>query len=144
MIARRKRKTASLREALRTNLVVTRAQRELSQAALAKAAGVSRQVVSDVERGVANVTFDTIERLAKALRVTPFVLVEPLRDNNEAGDDELAERLASHEFVSAKALDRALKEVAKTRKGIPRRQAAAVEGRTPSGSRKGRRQKRVA
>jgi len=45
----RKRKAASLREALKVNLVVTRAQREFSQAALAKAAGVSRQVVSDAE-----------------------------------------------------------------------------------------------
>jgi transcriptional regulator with XRE-family HTH domain len=140
----RKRKAASLREALKVNLVVTRAQRELTQAALAKAAGVSRQVVSDAERGVANVTFDTIERLAKALRVTPFLLVEPLRANNEVGDDELARRLASDEFVSAEALDRALKEVVKSAKRVPRGRAAPVEDRTSSASRKGRRQKRVA
>jgi len=140
----RKRKAASLREALKVNLVVTRAQREFSQAALAKAAGVSRQVVSDAERGAANLTFDTIERLAKALRVTPFLLVEPLSEHREASDKELTERLASNEFVSAEALDRALKEVAKSGQIRARREGASLEARASSGRRKTRRQKRVA
>lgn len=140
----RKRKAASLREALKVNLVVTRAQRELSQAALAKAAGLSRQIVSDAERGVANVTFDTIERLAKALRVTPFVLVEPLDENHVATDDELAKRLASNEFISVEALERALKEVAKSGRRSSAPQGGTLEGRTSSRRRKVRRQKRVA
>ena len=47
----------------------------LSQEKLAAASGLSASLIYDIERGVANPTADTIERVAKGLGTTPLFLV---------------------------------------------------------------------
>ena len=49
----------------------------VSQEGLAELAGFHRTYVSQVERGVANITLDNIEKLAYALNVKPAALLEP-------------------------------------------------------------------
>ena len=57
-------------------LLLARKGRELSQAALAKKAGVARITVNRIEKDHPDsVTFDTINRLAKALGVDTDTLV---------------------------------------------------------------------
>ena len=58
------RKVADLRRSL-----------ELTQADLAKAAGIRRALVIEVERGIANPTLDSIIRIAIALDVDPAELL---------------------------------------------------------------------
>lgn len=99
----------SLAQALMVNLVVSRAQKGLSQQELADAAGVSRVLISQIERGLANFTVDTLERLSTALEVDPRELLEPV-DYSVASDDEIARRLASGEWVGARALLAAIDE----------------------------------
>lgn len=50
----------------------------LSQEELAFEAGIHRTYISGVERGVRNITVTVAARLAKALRVLPHQLLEPL------------------------------------------------------------------
>ena len=54
----------------------------VSQEDLAEIAGFHRTYVSQVERGVANITLDNIEKLAQALKVTPAALLKPSRPQN--------------------------------------------------------------
>lgn len=57
---------------LRLNLKEWRALRRLTQAQLATKAGVTQPTISDIETGVSKgVTFDVLERLARALEVHP-------------------------------------------------------------------------
>jgi transcriptional regulator with XRE-family HTH domain len=57
---------------LRLNLKEWRTLRGLTQAELAKKAGVTQPTISDIETGVSkSVTFDVLERLARALDVHP-------------------------------------------------------------------------
>jgi transcriptional regulator with XRE-family HTH domain len=58
------------REALRFNVLFRRAQKRLSQAALAERAGVSRTILSAIENGEGNVTLDSIEKLAETLDIS--------------------------------------------------------------------------
>lgn len=53
-----------------------RADRGLSQEALAEAAGVHRTYIGMLERGEKNVTIYNIERIARALSVDAFVLLK--------------------------------------------------------------------
>lgn len=53
-----------------------RAEREMSQADLAKASGVSREYIARLELGQQDPTLSTMRKLAKALRVTVGKLVE--------------------------------------------------------------------
>ena len=70
----------TLSEIVSTNLKKTRLQRSLSQEALAARAGLSVSFISMLERGQRSPPLDTLERLAKALRVTPVQLLgEPAR-----------------------------------------------------------------
>ena len=62
---------AALGEAVR----LARVEAGLSQEALVDAAGVHITVLGDVERGVGNPNYETLLRLARALGVTPGVLV---------------------------------------------------------------------
>jgi len=57
----------------------------LSQEALADRAGLHRTYVSDVERGSRNISLDTIERLAGALRISVSTLFK--RAGNGGGQD---------------------------------------------------------
>ncbi len=53
-----------------------RIQRNLSQEALAVKAGLPPNYLSLLERGGANVSVDSIEKLSKVLRVKPFELLK--------------------------------------------------------------------
>lgn len=54
----------------------TRAQRKLSQGAVAQKAGVSVSYVSMIERGQRTPPLETLEALAKALSVGPLYLLQ--------------------------------------------------------------------
>ncbi|WP_292532503.1 helix-turn-helix transcriptional regulator [Methylocystis sp.] len=52
-----------------------RAERGLSQEALAHEAGMNRTYLSAVERAERNVSIDNIDRIAKGLDVEPWILL---------------------------------------------------------------------
>lgn len=56
-----------------------RAERDLSQEELARRAGLHRTAISFIERAERSSTLETIERLARALRVEPADLMPTLR-----------------------------------------------------------------
>jgi transcriptional regulator with XRE-family HTH domain len=58
------------------NLRRTRTARKLTQGTLAKATGVSVSYISMLERGQRSPPLETMEALAKALRVSPLSLLE--------------------------------------------------------------------
>lgn len=65
-----------LRETLARNIRLLRAQKGMSQETLAFDSGINRTYVSDVERGVRNVSIDNVSRLAKALDVPAWQLLK--------------------------------------------------------------------
>jgi transcriptional regulator with XRE-family HTH domain len=69
-------KTVSARARLATNLRRLRAERGLSQEALAGAAGLHRNYLGGIERCERNVSIDNIEKLARALAVPASALLE--------------------------------------------------------------------
>jgi transcriptional regulator with XRE-family HTH domain len=96
-------------EALRINLVVLRAQKGLSQAALARRTGVSRAIISELEQGRGDVRLTTLARLACGLDSTVNDLLEPWRPRL-ATHEELSRRARDDEFVDADAFLDALDE----------------------------------
>jgi len=108
----------SSRQLLSGNLIFERARAGLSQSGLAEAAGLSRQTISEIERGATNPSLEIIDRIAAALQIS----IDRLFARHQSGlvdDEELARRRASgrEETVSAfEALD-AMEEAA----GRPRR-----------------------
>lgn len=69
-----------LRDILARNIRLLRAQKAMSQESLAFESGVNRTYVSDVERGVRNVSIDNVSRLAKALGVPAWQLLKDKRE----------------------------------------------------------------
>lgn len=67
----------TLRQIFAWNLRRVRAERELSQEALADLAGIDRTYVSALERQVYSASLDTIEKLADVLSVKPHELLKP-------------------------------------------------------------------
>lgn len=65
----------ALRDILAVNLRRIRAEKELSQEALADLCQIDRTYISGVERGLRNLSIDNLERLAAALRVEPWQLI---------------------------------------------------------------------
>ena len=59
-----------------TNVRKYRAEKGLSQEALADLAGLHRTYISAVERERRNISIDNIENIATALDVEPFVLLQ--------------------------------------------------------------------
>ena len=92
------------REVLSGNLIVERARARLSQAALADAAGITRQTISDIERGATNATLDILDRIVDALGISiDRLFVLPFE--GVADDDELLRRRASGREDSVDASD---------------------------------------
>jgi transcriptional regulator with XRE-family HTH domain len=89
-------------EVLRINLLVLRAQKGLSQAALARRAGVSRAIISELEQGRGDVRLTTLARLARALDSVVRDLLEPWRPQR-ATEEELSRRARDDEFIEADA-----------------------------------------
>jgi transcriptional regulator with XRE-family HTH domain len=68
-------------EALGGRIRAARVHRGVSAAELAAAAGVSKSLVSQIERGIAAPSIDTVRRLASALQVPVFSLFLEEPDN---------------------------------------------------------------
>ena len=66
-------------------LHTARTARKLSQATVAKDAGVSVSYISMLERGQRSPPLETLEALAKALRVPPLDLVQELSTDRRRG-----------------------------------------------------------
>jgi len=66
----------SARQILASNIRRLRQEKELSQEALADIAGLHRTYVGSVERGERNISIDSIEKLANALRVAVSELLQ--------------------------------------------------------------------
>ena len=62
----------------------------LSQQALADAAQVSRRMLVNIEKGDVNVSLNTLDRIAEALGVLFYALVQPPETEDSARIDELA------------------------------------------------------
>lgn len=65
-----------LRDVLARNMRRLRAERGLSQEALAHECGINRTYLSGVERSERNVSLDNIARIARGLKVKPWVLLD--------------------------------------------------------------------
>jgi transcriptional regulator with XRE-family HTH domain len=98
-------------EALRVNIIVGRARAHLSQEDLAERAGVSRPTISRIERAVADVGVDTVQRIADALRTSVAELFV-LERSGSLDDDQITRRAGdpNEEFIDADALFEALDE----------------------------------
>lgn len=57
------------KDSIAANLKTIRMALKISEEALAIASGISKETISRYERGVANPTVDTLERLSKALNI---------------------------------------------------------------------------
>lgn len=69
-----------LREVLARNVRLLRAEKGMSQESLAFESGINRTYVSDVERGIRNISLDNISRLAKALGIPAWQLLKDGRE----------------------------------------------------------------
>ena len=125
-----KRCNATALDDLAVNLISWRARNRLSQASLAKKAGVARQTVSKLEVGVGNVTIAVLARLADALQCPLAKLFEGFPEPGPVSERELLRRAKAprSEFVDTlaflEASDEATANGARySRAGRPRRVA---------------------
>ena len=72
-----KKRKPPLQTAFGDKLRELRAERDLSQEALALACGLDRTYIGGVERGERNISLLNIAKIAKALRVSPRDLIPP-------------------------------------------------------------------
>lgn len=70
------------REILATNLRGMRLEKRWSQELLSLESGLHRTFVAHVEGGSRNISLDNLERLATALSVPPYVLLQPNRTSS--------------------------------------------------------------
>jgi len=73
-----------LRDVLAKNMRRLRAERKISQEALAHECGINRTYLSAVERSERNLSIDNIARIAAGLRVEPWLLLKDA-DGNKIG-----------------------------------------------------------
>jgi transcriptional regulator with XRE-family HTH domain len=66
-----------LRQIFARNVRLVRTHANLSQEAMADLAELDRAFVGTLERGTRNISIDNIERIAKALKEEPHVLMRP-------------------------------------------------------------------
>ena len=66
----------TLRQILSENMRIMRNSIAISQEDLAARCGLHRTYISDIERCARNVSIDNIERIAKALRLSPSELLK--------------------------------------------------------------------
>lgn len=70
-----------LRKGTAITLRKIRTTQGLSQEQLAKISGIDRTYISGVERGVRNITLDSLETLIKALDITPTEFLTELQES---------------------------------------------------------------
>lgn len=68
-----------LRKGTATTLRAIRTKQGLSQEQLAKISGIDRTYISGVERGIRNITLDSLEMLIRALKITPTTFLTELQ-----------------------------------------------------------------
>jgi len=73
----------SLMHNLAVNIKRYRAQRDLSQEALAELAGLHRTYISLVERERRNISIENIEKIASALEVEAYFLLMSIQEKPE-------------------------------------------------------------
>jgi transcriptional regulator with XRE-family HTH domain len=66
----------SLNEIVAQNLHTSRLQQKLTQEEVARSAGMSVSYISMLERGARSPPLETLDALAKALRVSPLELLQ--------------------------------------------------------------------
>ncbi len=95
--------TSTVRDALRVNVLFFRAKLGLSQAVLSKRAGISRALLSSIERGTANTGIDIVEKIGKVFGKDAAFLIAPI--NIGGSNDDIVRRLKDgrEEFVDARA-----------------------------------------
>lgn len=64
-------------KAISENIRVLRQIKRISQKSLAEKANVSQSTIAQVECGGKNVSIDTLDKVAKALKIPPGALFEP-------------------------------------------------------------------
>lgn len=69
----------TLRKTFRENVKFYRKKKKLSQERLAELSNLSANYIGDIERTDRKVTIDTIEKVAKGLKIDPLVLLQKKR-----------------------------------------------------------------
>lgn len=69
-----------LKRAFGTAVREARKKQGLSQLEVASTSGIDRAYVSELERGLGNPSVETMFRLAKAMKVSPVVLVQMIAE----------------------------------------------------------------
>ena len=115
-------------------LRLLRKERKLSQAELAEAAGVSTKLVSAIEQGERSPSLETVDKLCRALSVTPIELLQAGAPPGLSGSRSIRDRAASmfnglDEASSQRILEvmwsvRELLDVDRTPRPRPRRRYA--------------------
>ena len=69
----------TLRKTFRDNLKYYRRKSRLSQERLAELSNLSANYIGEIERTDRKVTIDTVEKIAKGLKIDPYILLVPRR-----------------------------------------------------------------
>lgn len=66
----------NLRDILKTNIKYYRIKANLTQEDLAENANVTAKYISDLERGIFNVSLEKLEQIAEALKIEAYLLLK--------------------------------------------------------------------
>lgn len=66
----------NLRDILKTNIKYYRIKANLTQEDLAEKANVTSKYISDLERGIFNVSLEKLEQIAEALNIEAYLLLK--------------------------------------------------------------------